>query len=721
MVVILLVFFVSLTEVEYSDIVEIMKKRLLRLIQSYKQELFILGLATFLLLLFIPIFTYLYFAQDLKSKDTIMNRNNTGIVLLDRNGKSFFSFYAAHNTDYVPLSQIPKVAQEAVIEAEDRHFYQHPGFSISAIIAAFVANIKHGELAYGGSTITQQLVKNALLTSRKSFLRKYQELVLAAELERRFTKQQILEMYLNSVYFGEGAFGIESAAHTYFGESAKQLTLPQAAMLAGILTAPSEYSPISGDKVKAKERQQYVLNQMRAEGYISKDEEQQALATTLSFSHEAQDLSLLAPHFALLVRDQMIKQYGEEQIARSGFKIYTTLDLNWQKYADQVVAEQVKALRPEGANNGSAVVIDPTNGEVRVMVGSYNWNDPQFGKVNMAITPRQPGSSFKPIVYARALDERIITPATMLMDVKTTFPGNYTPLDYDRKFRGPVLVRRALANSLNIPAVEVMQKVGVADALDEAETLGISTLGNDTSNYGLSLVLGAGSVKLTELTDVYATFANKGWYNPVTTITKIVDKEGKTVYQYKPKPEHVLDTGVAFLISSILSDNQARAEEFGTVLDISRTAAVKTGTTEDFKDALTMGYTPQLAVGVWVGNNYNTPMDTIAGSLGAAPIWKKLMEKFLAGTPVENFQQPESVQKLYVCRSNGYLVKTATSSAMPEYFLDGTGPTRYCTPTAPRPTISSVPMPTASVTITPPPEVLNDKVKDRGHKKKPSE
>jgi membrane peptidoglycan carboxypeptidase len=290
----------------------------------------------------------------------------------------------------------------------------------------------------------------------------------------------------------------------------------------------------------------------------------------------------------------------------------------------------------------------------------------------------------------------------MLMDVKTTFPGNYTPLDYDRKFRGPVLVRRALANSLNIPSVEVMQKVGVEDALDEAQTLGISTLGTDTSNYGLSLVLGAGSVRLTELTDVYATFANKGWYNPITLVTKIVDKDGHTVYQYKPKPKHVLDTGVAFLISSILSDNKARAEEFGNVLNISRTAAVKTGTTEDFKDALTLGYTPQIAVGVWVGNNYNTPMDTIAGSLGAAPIWKALMEKFLAGTPVEAFKQPDGVQKLYVCRSNGYLVRNnyATSSAMAEYFLDGTGPTRYCTNT-PRPTS---PQPTITITVTPPPQ-----------------
>lgn len=665
-----------------------MKKSLISFIKSYKQELVILSIALGLLVIFIPIFTYIYFASDLESKESIMNRNNTGIVLLDRNGEAFFRFYEARHRTFIPLNKIPKTVQQAVIVSEDSNFYNHPGFSVRSIIAAFIANLREGDLAYGGSTITQQLVKNSLLTPQKSFLRKYQEIVLAQELERRFSKDEILEMYLNSVYFGEGAFGIEAAAQAYFNTSASNLSTAQASMLAGLLTAPSTYSPISGNEELSKVRQEYVLSEMLEEGYITKSEFDKIKNTKLVYK-SAEETDTIAPHFALMVRDQLIEEYGEERIARSGFKIHTTLDLSWQEYAQEVVAKQVEQLASSGAGNGAAVAIDPKNGEVRVLVGSKDWFDEELGKVNMATSPRQPGSSFKPLVYAAGLEERVITPATVLQDKRTTFPGDYKPENYDKKFRGNVLVRRALANSLNVPAVEVMQKVGLSDALSMAERLGFTTLGKE-SDYGLSLVLGTGSVPLTELTNSYAAFANEGEQYPLTIITKIEDKHGEILYSYEPEPKRVLDPEVAFLISSILSDNKARAETFGNALTISRQAAVKTGTTEDYRDALTVGYTPQLAVGVWVGNNDNSEMDEIAGSLGAAPIWRELMEEYLKNEPKLTFEKPSGVVQATVCSNNGYLLAANSRSfGIQEYFIEGTVPTRICYPPRPTPTEDS--------------------------------
>lgn len=667
-------------------------KHILHFVKLYKQEVFIIILSIITILVFIPIFTYLYFVSDLSSKDAIMNRNSTGVILEDRTGKPFFTFYSAHPKDFVPLSDIAENAQHAIIASEDKDFYHHPGFSIRGILRSMYLDILNRDTAFGGSTITQQLVKNALLSPEKSFLRKYQELFLSQEIERRYSKNEILEMYLNSVYFGEGAFGIEDAAMTYFGKHASQLTLAESSMLAGILPSPSALSPISGDKNAAKQHQEIVLQKMVEQGYISNEQKQQAENTELSFTNAKQDINSEAPHFALMVRDELIKEYGEQRISRSGFKVRTTLDLSDQDAAENAVSNQVARLAGDNATNGAAVVIDPKNGEILALVGSKDWFNEGFGKVNMAITPRSPGSSFKPIIYSAAFEKMLISPATILKDEPTTFAGGYKPLDYDRKFRGDVTVRRALANSLNIPAVEVMDMVGIPDGLDMAKRLGITTL-KSPSDYGLSLVLGTGEVKLTELTNVYATFANEGTQYPITTILEIDDKNGQKIYNYTPTPQQVISPEVSFLITSILSDNVARAEEFGSALTISRPAAVKTGTAEDYRDALTLGYTPSLAVGVWVGNNDNTPMDQIAGSLGAAPIWRSLMETILQGTPIEKFQKPPTIVSAYICRNNGLLLhnSTATSSALLEYFLPGTEPRQYCDsdhsqPPTPQPT-----------------------------------
>ncbi len=653
----------------------------------YRQELIILAIAFITIVIFIPVFTYVYFAKDLTSKDSIMNRNNTGIVLLDRNGEAFFEFYNAHYRKFVPLKDIPDSVKNSVIVAEDKDFYNHPGFSLQALAAALVANIKEQDLSYGGSTITQQLVKSSLLTPRKSIIRKAQELVLSQEIERRFSKDEILEMYLNSVYFGEGAFGIESAANSFFGKSAKELNLGEASLLAGLLSAPSIYSPISGDVQKGLRRQEYVLSEMVQAKYITQEEKEKAKKTKLSYVRKSNSISNLAPHFALMVREQLVKEYGEERVARSGFKIYTTIDLKWQRKIIPIVEEQVQSLEGSGATNASVVVVDSKTGEIRSLIGSRDWFNEEFGKVNMADTPRQPGSSFKPVVYALAMEQGIITPATTLKDQRVTFAGNYKPENYDKRFRGQVLVRRALANSLNVPAVQVQQMVGVSDTLNFSRNLGLTTLGEE-SDYGLSLVLGTAGVKLTELTNVYATFANKGKYHPVTTISKIEDKSGNIVYQKKEDGEQKISKQTAFLISSILSDNKARAEVFGKALTISRPAAVKTGTTEDYKDALTVGYTPQLAVGVWVGDNNNKPMNKIAGSLGAAPIWRRVMETVHTDMPVVPFEIPEGVKQISVCSGNGLLVRSNGGyGIIKEFFVEGTEPHRYCS--APRPPAAS--------------------------------
>lgn len=690
------------------------KAALKKLLEKRKRTLLYAFLLFLVIMILIPPLTYLYFAKDLKSKEGVMNRQETGLTLLDRSGQPFYTYDLAKSFSYIPISDIPKSVQDGAVATEDKNFYTNPGFSITGILRAFLTDIFAGRILEGGSTITQELAKNAFLSSSQNVLRKYQELVLAAELNRRFSKQDILEMYLNSVYFGEGAFGIQNASEEYFGIPAKDLDLAQSALLIGVLPAPSAYSPLSNPPDKAIQRQHIVLEAMVQAGYITQDQATTAAHETLHYHpNQTQSDKLLAPHFASYIRNQLIQQYGEERIIRDGFRVTTTLDRNLQTYAEGSVKTQVTRLTYNHASNGAAVALDPKNGQILAMVGSYDWNDPNFGQTNMALTPRQPGSSFKPIIYARAFEDRLITPATILQDVQTTFLGGYTPHDYDLRSRGDVTVRRALANSLNIPAVEVMDKVGISNGLDEASKLGIDTL-NPTHNYGLSLVLGTGEVSLLEMTDAYATFADQGVYHKTTGVIEIKDKYGNTVaaptnffsflsilnpftwFNPSNQNKQVISREAAYLITSILSDNTSRAEEFDGALTINRPAAVKTGTTEDFRDALTIGYTPSLVVGVWVGNNDNTPMDNIAGSLGAAPIWRNTMEYYLMGTPIEQFPRPTFVVSETICpgSAGGYL-HTYT-----EYFIAGTQ-TESCGQPTTFPTFT--PTPTGKVTPTPGP------------------
>lgn len=663
-------------------------------------------LQVYLVLLFvvvgIPLLTYFFFAKDIQSKETIINNKNRGVVLLDRTGTPFFSFYEGRLKKTVPLESLPEHIPQSVIAVEDKDFYSHPGFSLRGIVRSLWNNIRQKEIVAGGSTITQQLVKNTILSPEKSYLRKYQEIILAHELERRYSKKEILEMYLNTVYFGRGAFGIEEAADAYFQKPSADLTLAESALLAGLLPAPSALAPRNGNESAAKARQQIVLTLMREQGYISEELRQQAALEALNYRSAPDDdlLNSKAPHFAVMVLQELTKNYGEDHVAQSGFTVHTTIDLAWQDYAEQSVKNQIAALQGSNATNGAAVVIDPKTGEVKALVGSVDWHNKEFGKFNVVTSKRPPGSAFKPIVYAAGLEKRVITPASVLSDRPTVFAGTYRPQNYDRRFRGEVTVRRALANSLNVPAVEVLEKVGLVGAMEMAERLGISTLEGESS-YGPSFVLGTADVSPLEMAEAYSVFANEGKKTDPVLILEIRDKNGKLVFRHEPHTQEIMEKEVAFLVSSILSDTSARRETFGESLTISRPAAVKTGTTENFKDAWTIGYTPSLVVAAWVGNNNNTPMSNIAGSLGAAPIWRTLMEEFTRGTPVETFSVPSGVRRTTVCipqtketKKDDKIERTVTMIRIEEYLLEGTTAENECR-TVPSSSPSSTSSPTS--------------------------
>jgi len=631
-------------------------------------------------LILTPIITYIYYANAISDPDRLMNYNNTGVVLLDKNGDPFYSFGTADRGERLPLDQISDYAEKALISSEDKNFYEHGGFSIVSIIGALYANILSGDATgYGGSTLTQQLAKNTLLSEKQTLLRKYQELTISLAIEQRYSKDEILDLYLNSVYYGEGAFGIGAAAKTYFGKSAADLDLAESAMLIGVLPAPSAYSPLTGNPEYAKERQGTVLGRMVDNKVITQAEADAAKAEVLAYAPQGTDgVNGSAPHFAEMVISELYKTYGEERVTRSGFRVTTTLDPALQKSANEAVASRMKFIQQNGGSNAAVLAIDPTTGEIRAMVGSADYNNAEFGKVNMAITARQPGSSVKPLYYTEALQRGVITPATILEDKPTDF-GGYQPKNADRKYRGDISVRNAISQSLNIPSVEVMQKLGVKNGVAALKRLGISTI-NDNTDYGLSLALGSAEAKLTDMTNAYAAFANGGKQFDLTTVTRIDDKFEKGVFKSSSRtPKEVMGEDASFLISDILNDESARAPIFGSSLNTNGyDVAVKTGTTDEARDAWTIGYAKQLAVGVWVGNNDNTPMKN-GGSSMAGPIWRATILAGLKGQKNQPFTAPVGVEKLRVCRSNGLrVVGGGTEGTYEEYFLKNAVPQGTC-------------------------------------------
>ena len=514
------------------------------------------------------------------------------------------------------------------------------------------------------------------MSDKQTFLRKYQELAVSIAIEQQYSKDEILAMYLNSVFFGENAFGIDDAARTYFNTTPDKLTLAQSAMLIGVLPAPSAYSPISGNPEYAKQRQNTVLSRMVTNGYISDEEKEAALKQKLVYADPQTEQSTIAPHYTQMVLEQLYAKYGEERVMRSGYQVVTTLDRNLQSTLERSVAANMTTIEYGGGSNAGAIAIEPGTGEVKALVGSADWSNEQWGKVNMATTARQPGSSFKPIYVAEALAEGKVTPATILRDEPTDFDG-WKPQNASRTFNGDISVRNALSRSLNIPAIKVMQRVGVSKAVEVAKRMGMTTL-KEPSSYGLSLALGVAEVPLIEMTNAYAAFANGGRQADTELIKSINNKFDKPIFTAKPELKQVQTAEGSYLISSILSDANARAPIFGSSLTIpGRTAAVKTGTTDDNRDAWTIGYTPQLAIGVWVGNNDNTPMNN-GGSGMAGPIWRSAMEQALAGEPDKSFSVPSGIVQRSVCVSNGGLSSGPGKGTYSEYLLASALPANRC-------------------------------------------
>jgi penicillin-binding protein 1C len=621
-------------------------------------------------------------ASDLRNRASAFQSTR----FLDRNGNllnEIFNPDKGRRTE-VPLDRIPLDLRNATIAVEDANFYQHQGIDFYALARALYYAVSEGDLVSGGSTIPQQLVKLTLLSPERTVTRKVREAILAAEISRSYSKEQILQIYLNELFYGNFAYGIDAAAETYFKKDVSQLTLAQAALLAGLPQAPAYYDPYNFPD-SAKKRQGVVLRLMVENGMLSKEQADAAWLEPLNYEPLKFDFN--APHFTLFARQQMeeisIQRFGsQDALYQKGLKVYTTLDMTLQDEAQRIVAEQVAALAGNNVSNGALVAVDPRSGEILAMIGSADFYNVEIdGQVNMALAPRQPGSTIKPLVYlasfeqpGKALQERW-TPGALTADIGEAFPDGtnppYAPTDYDKKERGLVTVRTALANSLNIPAVRALQTVGLPAFLELAQRLGISTL--TRPDYGLSLSLGAGEAPLLEMTGAFAVLANGGVRKPLATVRKIVGADGTVFCELGTENpcqgeagsgQQVISAVDAFLITDILSDNEARSLIFGSnsLLRLNRPAAAKTGTTNDIRDILTIGYTPQLVTGVWVGNNDNTPMLNVSGVSGAAPIWNQFMNSALAEQPVLEFTPPPGVKQFEVCADTG----AQASEACPE-------------------------------------------------------
>ena len=615
--------------------------------------------------------------------------------ILDRDGNVLYEILDpnAGRRTYVPLDKISPYLIAATIATEDQEYYSHPGFDPAAIARAFIQNYTNQEIVSGASTITQQLARNLLFTpeerSQQTIQRKTREIVLAAEITRRYSKDEILELYLNESFYGSLAYGVEAAAETYFNTTSANLDLAQAAFLAGLPQAPSVYDIHTNRQATLIRNQQVlslILRMSKEKGciYVSNNpqpvcvSENDILAAAgeiEAYQFQPVAVNMRYPHWVNYIQTVLETEYDSQTIYHSGFTIYTTIDPELQNKAEKIVRKQIDDLADRHVTDGALVAIQPSTGEILAMVGSADFNNEAIaGQINMATSPRQPGSSIKPLTYVAAF-EKGWTPSTLIWDVPSEFPpsGNpddqrppYEPVNYDGRFHGPVTVREALANSFNVPAVKTLNFIGIYDDpatpqkegfIEFARKLGITTLNRD--DYGLSLTLGGGDVTLLEMTGAFGAYANNGVLVPRVAITKIVDYQGKVVFEYKPDPgKQVVRPEHAYLISSILSDTNARVPMFGTdpVINLSFPVAVKTGTTNDFRDNWTLGYTPDLAVGVWVGNADYTPMNNTTGLTGAAPIWAQFMEfgisKLTGGNP-SPFNIPSGIVEKRICAISG--------------------------------------------------------------------
>ena len=674
----------------------------LRLPKFHFKYLIILGL--FIVFCAIPFSFINKVFENLPSPHDLTQRNiEVSTKIYDRDGVLLYKIYKNKNRTIIPLEEIPMQVRYATLAAEDAEFYSHPGFSVKGIIRAIYKNITKGELS-GGSTITQQLVKNAFLTPEKTWLRKAKEIVLAIQVEMAYSKDQILEMYLNEVSYGGTAYGIQEASNQYFGKNVEQLSIAEAALLAGLPKSPTKYSPF-GNPALSSARQKEVLNLMRINKFITEDAEKAAESETLRFADQKIDIK--APHFVMYVRQILEETYGKETVSTGGLNVITTLDYDIQQLAEEVVKSEIDKLKNLNVTNAAVLVLNPSSGEVLAMVGSYDYFDTTHdGNVNVVTSNRQPGSSIKIVNYAYALSHGY-TPATILEDTPVTFlvegQPPYTPKDYDGTYRGSLTLRSAFAESRNIPAVRVLASYGVKNMIEQGKSMGITTW-DDEERFGLSLTLGGGEVKLIDLARAYATVANYGTRPEISSIEKVSNYQDKSIFvnpctnsmistnrlenNFIPtakaaeadnetcRQEEVLDPRVAFLLTDILRDNAARAPAFGNfsqlVIPNHQEVAVKTGTSNNLRDNLTIGYNQKYLVAVWVGNNDNSPMSRVAsGVTGASPIFNKIMSTLLSNESNHDWTIPTGLVQKYVCL-------TPNGKGKNEWFLDENVPNTGC-------------------------------------------
>jgi penicillin-binding protein 1C len=576
--------------------------------------------------------------------------------IYDRTGNIvLYDVHGAVRRTSVPLDAISPYIRNATIATEDASFYQNAGFRPLAFARAILVDVMNGSYKEGGSTITQQVVKNALLTQDKTPIRKIQEIILALRLTRAYSKDQILNTYLNESPYGGTIYGVQEASQYFFGVDAKDVDLAQAAYIAAIPKAPTYYSPYGPNRAALDARKNFVLQRMKNLGLITQDEYIAARNERVQFKKELQ-AGIKAPHFVFYIQQYLEDKYGVDAVINGGLRVKTTLDYDLQEKAESIVDTMAPAMQTNfNASNVGLVAVDPKTGQILMMIGSKEYfNDTINGQVNVALANRQPGSSFKPFVYATAF-EKGYTPDTVVFDLQTQFstscdvqdvanntPPCYSPSNYDGNFKGPMTLRNALAQSQNIPSVKTLYLAGIQDSLNTAQSLGITTLGNK-AKYGLTLVLGGGEVNLLEMTSAYSVFANDGIRNPPTGILEITDNHGKVLEKYEDKPSRVLDPQIARLINNVLSDNVARTPEFGadSPLNFPGTdVADKTGTTNDSRDAWVIGYTPSVAIGAWAGNNDNTPMQKKIAAFIIAPLWHQVMAYAIQKYPGDSFIPP---------------------------------------------------------------------------------
>lgn len=639
---------------------------------------------------------FLYYSKDLPDPNKLLDRSiPESTKIFARDGSLLYEIHGEYKRTQVTLDQISPYVKNATVAVEDKDFYNHGGISIRGILRSAVVDILTLRKSQGASTITQQFVRNAILTKDKSWDRKIREAILAIAIDARFSKEQILNFYLNEIPYGRNAYGIEAASQTFFNKSAKDLNLAESAYLAALPQSPTYYNPSGPHRADLDARKNTILTLMRQQNYITAEQEQQAKNETVKFSTITNGIK--APHFVLWVEDYLANKYGDKTLEEGGLQIYTTLDPRLQDIAEKVVKENIaKESKKYSVNNAALVAIDPKTGQILAMVGSKDYfGDPEPagctpGKnctfepnVNVALSQRQPGSSFKPYVYVTAFKPDFkYAPASMLMDVVTNFGTyngkDYVPHNYNDQNYGPVSMRQALAGSLNIPAVKTLDLVGVDNAVQTARDLGITS---PLADCGLSLVLGGCEVRLLDHVAAYATIANMGVKNEKTPILKVLDKTGTTMEEYQSNSKTVLDTKAAYELISIMTDNNARSFIFGASSPLTlpdRPVAAKTGTTQNWHDGWTLGFTPSLAAGVWAGNNDGTLLKKGAdGVVVAAPIWHDFMQQALANSPAEAFTQPDGIQNILVDSISGKLPTQYTPSTKTEVFADYSIPTDY--------------------------------------------